>query len=299
MEASFKVVLVAFNNKEYYKAYSLIDKYIHNPSSIQIDNNKLKKLIEIRNNIAQHIQPIKGSVLGQTGLKNCYIFTNTMLEIGRNVHNPANSFAIGYKQISRVSKQCKISREADKFYIEDQGSTNGSFFNNSSLKIHQKVSITDKAQLTLGGGENTNSIAICQLEFKVLPEKSSSLIIQLNSDVSQLIDINDAKTVWGTMETDLVSRWVLLGKEVSLTIYNNRIELGHDAKQTDIIAYLIYQNGFYIRPAKPVNSCTVDSNNYLMINQQVIYDQMPIDESAVISLNGFEFSLLSLNSQTA
>jgi pSer/pThr/pTyr-binding forkhead associated (FHA) protein len=294
VEASFRLVLMAFKNKEYYKAYSLIDKYIHQPSSIRLDNNNLEKLIELRKKIDQYIQPIKGAVVGQGALANCYIFTASTLEVGRNVNNPANSFAIGYKQISRVGKQCRFLRENNNFYLEDQGSTNGSFFNNTQLITHKKVNVNEDSQLTLGGGSTANNIAICQLELKVLSKNSSALMMQLKCSVVQLVDLNSYKMAWTSMDTDLISRWILLGNEVSLSIHNDRIELGHDQDQVDIVAYLIYQNGFYIRPEKSIELGTTDNSKVLMINQQVVYDKMPINESAIISIAGFDFTLHSL-----
>jgi pSer/pThr/pTyr-binding forkhead associated (FHA) protein len=279
---------MAFKNKEYYKAYSLIDKYIHHPSSIRVDKNNLEKLIELRNKIEQYIQPIKGAVVGQGALANCYIFTATTLEVGRNVNNKANSFAIGYKQISRVGNQCRFSREKNKFYLEDQGSTNGSFFNNTQLMTQHKVNINEDSQLTLGGGSTLDNIPICQLELKVLSKNSSALMMQLKRSVVQLVDLD--KVAWTSMATDLISRWILLGKEVSLSIHNDRIELGHDQDQVDIVAYLVYQNGFYIRPEKSIDGDTTDNSKVLMINQQVVYDKMPINENAIISIAGLDFS---------
>jgi pSer/pThr/pTyr-binding forkhead associated (FHA) protein len=286
--ASFRLVLMAFKNKEYYKAYSLIDKYIHHPSSIRVDKNNLEKLIELRNKIEQYIQPIKGAVVGQGALANCYIFTATTLEVGRNVNNKANSFAIGYKQISRVGNQCRFSREKNKFYLEDQGGTNGSFFNNTQLMTQHKVNINEDSQLTLGGGSTLDNIPICQLELKVLSKNSSALMMQLKRSVVQLVDLD--KVAWTSMATDLISRWILLGKEVSLSIHNDRIELGHDQDQVDIVAYLVYQNGFYIRPEKSIDGDTTDNSKVLMINQQVVYDKMPINENAIISIAGLDFS---------
>lgn len=286
--ASFRLVLMAFKNKEYYKAYSLIDKYIHHPSSIRVDKNNLEKLIELRNKIEQYIQPIKGAVVGQGALANCYIFTATTLEVGRNVNNKANSFAICYKQISRVGNQCRFSREKNKFYLEDQGSTNGSFFNNTQLMTQHKVNINEDSQLTLGGGSTVDNIPICQLELKVLSKNSSALMMQLKRSVVQLVDLD--KVAWPSMATDLISRWILLGKEVSLSIHNDRIELGHDQDQVDIVAYLVYQNGFYIRPEKSIDGDTTDNSKVLMINQQVVYDKMPINENAIISIAGLDFS---------
>jgi pSer/pThr/pTyr-binding forkhead associated (FHA) protein len=279
---------MAFKNKEYYKAYSLIDKYIHHPSSIRVDKNNLEKLIELRNKIEQYIQPIKGAVVGQGALANCYIFTATTLEVGRNVNNKANSFAICYKQISRVGNQCRFSREKSKFYLEDQGSTNGSFFNNTQLMTQHKVNINEDSQLTLGGGSTVDNIPICQLELKVLSKNSSALMMQLKRSVVQLVDLD--KVAWPSMATDLISRWILLGKEVSLSIHNDRIELGHDQDQVDIVAYLVYQNGFYIRPEKSIDGDTTDNSKVLMINQQVVYDKMPINENAIISIAGLDFS---------
>ncbi len=298
VKATFKLALMAFENKEYYKAYSLIDKYINHPSLVGIHNNKLNKLIEIRTNIEQHIQPIKGAVVGQGALENCYVFSSTTLELGRDVIDRNHSFAIGYKPISRSGKQCMFSRKNNKFYLEDQGSTNGSFFNKTQLTAQQKVNINKDSQLSLGVGSITNNIPICQLDLKVTSENSSALMMQLNTSNVQLVDLENHKVAWPSMDTDLISRWILLGNEISLSINNDRIELGQDKEQADIIAYLLYKNGFYIRPEKSVNENTIDENNLIMINQQIVFDTMPINEDAIINLNGFKFSLHRLTQAT-
>ena len=91
------------------------------------------------------------------------------------------------------------------------------------------------------------------------------------------------------MDTDLTSRWILMGEEVSLSSNNGHIELGNDQAQQEVIAYLVYQNGFYIRPKQ-----LIKNNDLLLINGQVVYEKMPINEGAIISLNGLNFSLTSL-----
>lgn len=288
VKATFKLALTAFENKEYYKAYSLIDKYIHQSSSLGICDNQRQKIINIRTNIEQHIRPIKGAVLGQGALANHYIFTTTTLAVGRNDNGDENSFAIGYKNISRVGKQCIFSRNNNDFYIEDQGSTNGSLLNEVKLAAQEKVNITDNAQLTLGGGSHADSIAICQLDLKLASGSSPALIMKLNTSVAQLIDFNSYKTAWPSMKADFQSRWILLGKAVSLSTYKGKIELGLDKSQVKVMAYLIYQNGFYIRPCKSIKA------GEIMIDKQVVYDEMPIRVGAIISVNGLEFSLQQL-----
>jgi len=162
----------------------------------------------------------------------------------------------------------------NSFYLENQQSTNGSFFNKTQLTAQQKVIISEDAKLTLGAGKGTNKLSLCQLQLSVTSDTSPSLMMQLRTSPAQLVDSEYVKTAWPSMDIDLLSRWVLLGDEISLSINNDGIELGHDKDQANIVAYLIYQNGFYIRSKQGS-------------------DKMPIEKNAVISLNGFEFTLQS------
>ncbi len=296
IKATFKLAVQAFEDKAYYKAYSLIDKCIHHPSSIGLTNKKLIKLNEIRTKIEQHIHPIKGAVIGQGALAHYYLFNSVTLAVGRTIADPNNSFAIGYKQLSRSGKQCVFSCKNNNFYLENQQSTNGSFFNKTQLTSQQKVLINEDAQLTLGAGESAEKLSLCQLQLSVTSDTSPSLMMQLNTSPAQLVDSKYTKTAWPSMDIDLLSRWVLLGNEISLSINNDGIELGHNKNQANIVAYLIYQNGFYIRPKQnpdknSLNESNLDESKLVMINQQIVYDKMPIEKNAVISLNGFEFTL--------
>ncbi len=231
----------------------------------------------------QNPQAIKGTVIGLGALKNHYIFTSNNLALGRLADEPTTSFTIGYQQISRVGKQCLFSYENNNFYITEQGSTNGNILNNRPLATQQKTHIKQDSQLILGG-TNEADIAICQLALKVTPQPSTALIMQLNNNNHQFIDVKDITLSWPSMAKDLCSRWILLATEVSLGIDNDQIKLGCDKR--DVIAYLVYQNGFYIRPAE-----ITDESRQVMIDDNVIHSQMPICEHAVISLNGYEFSL--------
>ncbi|WP_057831424.1 FHA domain-containing protein [Colwellia sp. TT2012] len=256
-------------------------------------HNDVKKLAvnlntegaKLTNSIAfdENITPIQGAVIGQGALANCYIFTAGTLALGRLAIEPSTSFSIGYQQISRVGKQCLFSYQNNNFYLEEQGSTNGSIFNGIKLAAQQKVNINQASQLILGGA-NKGEIALCQLDIKVTVKECSALIMQLNNKGHEFINLDKTKLAWPSMAKDLSSRWVLLAKELSLSIDNGQIILGSDKKDT--IAYLVYQNGFYIRPAQPARG-----NVQIMINQKVIDNIMPITENAVISLNGYEFSL--------
>jgi len=256
-----------------------------------LDSALTQKLVITTNNnnntnFEQEGKAIKGAVIGLGALENYTIFTSNSVAFGRLLEESTTSFAIGYQQISRVGKQCLFSYENNHFYLQEQGSTNGSVFNNTPLSTQQKVSINQDSQLILGGSSKTN-IAICQLELKVTTSPSTALIMQLNNNNHSLLDLKNIVLSWPSMAKDLCSRWVLLAGEISLSIDNGQIKLG--CEQSDAIAYLVYQNGFYIKPAE-----MTDENRQVMLNQAVIDSIMPIDEKAVISLSGYEFSLQAL-----
>jgi len=238
-------------------------------------------------------QPLKGAVIGQGALENCYIFSSATLALGQISADPSNSFAIGYQQISRVGKQCLFSYENNQFYLEEQGSTNGSILDNIQLSAQQRITIKAASQLILGGAKK-GDLSLCQLSLKA---QSTSLVMQLNANVHQFVDLSNIKLAWPSMTKDLNSRWVLLAEEVSLSIDNGQIVLGCD--NNDTLAYLRYQEGFYIRPNALINQSELDEviTGEVMINQEIIQQTMPIDEDSIISLNGYEFSLKNVYTQ--
>jgi hypothetical protein len=255
----------------------------------------------IHEDIHKNTPPIKGAVIGQGALENCYIFTSSPLALGRLLDDATRSFAINYQQISRVGKQCLFHYENKQFYLEEQGSTNGSILNDSPLPVQEKIAITQDSTLLLGGA-NKGDLGLCQLSLTISKPGASALIMQLNNKLHQFIDLTKVKCEWPTMANDLNSRWILLAEEVSLSLDHGKIVFGCDKNET--LAYLCYQDGFYIRPniltktanthtknTNSINKETRDGVSLVMINQETIHQIMPITENAVVSLNGYAFSL--------
>jgi hypothetical protein len=256
------------------------------PNAVLTNDQEITKASNIIACINQKGEAIKGTVIGLGALENHIIFTSKSVTLGRFAEGSTTSFSINYQRISRVGKQCLFSYENNGFYLQDQGSINGSFFNNTLLSAQQKIHIHQDSQLILGGSNKTD-IAICELQLKVTTPPSNALIMQLDNNNHQLLNLKGLELSWPSMTKDLCYRWILLAEEISLSIDNGQIQLG--CVKSDAIAYLVYQDGFYIRPAN-----ITDETRQVMINQVVIHATMPIYEQAVISLDGYDFSLQTL-----
>jgi len=232
---------------------------------------------------------IKGPARGQGALENYYIFNENTLEVARNSNDATSSFAIDYQQISRLGQQCLFKYENNNFYVQDQGSTNGTVFNGVRLAHHQLALINKDCQLILGGGD-VEEIALCQLDITLAQRNDAktpdALIMHLNSTMHPFIELESTSITWPSIEHNLRCHWVLMKGKVSLSISNKKIVLG-DGK-SEILAYLVYQDGFYLEPVKSINS-------QVMVNQKFIFETMPICENSLISLNGLEFSMKSLS----
>jgi hypothetical protein len=295
-KSTLELAILAFENKEYYKAYSLVDSSIQRTSSMGSQHANLGKLKKLHRAIEKKIPAITRAIVGHGALKNHAIFPSSTVELGRNATNSEASFSIDYQHVSRIGKQCVFSREDSIFYLRDQGSTNGNTLNNTRLAPQQKMPIVNSSYLVLDNDINTDNIAICQLNLKVTTEQPPSLVMQLESHALQFIDFKHLTIEWPSFAKDMASCWVLLGEELPLSIDNGQLKLGCEKEDSKIFAYLIYQEGFYIRPSTIMSHPEIHEKNpkedrNLRVNQQVIYGRVPINEKAIISFNGYEFGL--------
>ena len=299
-----QLVLSAIEKKEFYKACSFIDSAIEHLSSQDVHkpSDYLTRFIELRQTTEKKIKPTKKAVVGKGALENYTIYTSPTLNLGRTNAKLTSSFNIGYQHLSRMGNQCRFVQQNNQFFIEDQGSTNGCIFNSTLLTTYQKSVITTDSELIMGVGANDNNIAVCKLDLKIATQQSkNALIMQLNPGTLKFLEQSALNSAWPSMEKDLSSRWVLLAEEslLAISIDKGKVELASTKTETTILAYLIYKNGFYIKPtrhsdAQNHNESITTKSNQLMIDGHLICNTIPINDTAIISINGYEFSLEAL-----
>lgn len=276
----------AIERLECYLAYSLIDQFLIGLTPDNIDNKTVTLLTTLRSEIDIMVLPLQGAVTGDNGLSGWHFFTDNKIEVGRKVDYPTKSFAIGYKRISRVGKQCELVRKGSEFYLTDQGSSNGCIYGDLPLTPQQAVKISDNKILVLGAGKAKNtSSAVCQVVFHQAPNSSNALILKLSNKSFQFIDDTNMSTAWPSMEDDIRSRWVLMGELLQIGIdQQGMLDVGC-IKGSESVVRLIYQEGFYLQPELG-NSMETE----IMIEQQPLYGKVPLQEGTCITIGNHKFS---------
>lgn len=276
----------ALQHQAYYQAYGLIDQYLCRLTPDACDSETVSLLAKLRADVDSKVTALRGSIIAQQELAGYQLFTENKLEIARKIADPINSFAIGYKRISRLGKQCKLVRKGNDFYVTDLGSSNGSIYGESLLLPHQAVRVTKGKNLVLGGGiiKNTNA-AVCQLELNLATHSSNALIVKLNKQPLQFIDDSSLAIAWPSLDADLASSWVLMGEILQIGIDGQgKLDLGC-LNNSEPLARLIYQNGFYLQPELNNNKET-----QLLIDQQPIYGKVPLQQNISIAIANRVFS---------
>ena len=287
-QSSIKKVKHAIAAKEYYLAYSLIDKQLKNKN---IKKSVVSKLGLLRKNLNEYIVHIQGNVVADKALAGTHFFTEKQVDLCQtksdqdllNINN--HQLSLGYKYLDDAGKQCQFIYKNNHFYLLDQGSKYGCQYNDTQLLQGRLVQVETNSRLFIAN-DISQALKACQLMLNLSQYDSSALVMSLNSSPLQFLDSNDLALVWPDWVLDLNKTWVMLGERLALgTQDKNIIDIGC-INGSEAIAYLSYDSGYFI---EPVNRKATK----LKMNSQEIYAKVPIDKNALISLDGCEFSLNS------
>lgn len=287
-KSAVKKVKQAITAKEYYLAYSLLDKQLKNKN---IKKSVVSELGLLRKNLNEYIVHIQGNVVADKALSGVHFFIDKQIDLCKvkadhdhlTINNHQLSF--GYQHLDEAGKQCQFIYKNNHFYLLGQGSKYGCQYNDNQLLQGRLVQIEADSRLLLANDIN-QELKACQLMLNLSQYDSSALIISFNSLPLQFLESNDLAIVWPDHELDLNKTWVMLGERLALgTQDKNIIDIGC-INGSEAIAYLSYDSGYFI---EPVNRKTPK----LKMNSQEIYAKVPIDKNALISLDGCEFSLNS------
>jgi hypothetical protein len=258
----------------------------------ELTPNLAAKITNLRDEINSQNKPIKGAVIGTLGLSSHFIFVDDKLELGRKITDFKQSFSINYQRISRVGKQCEFLRQSNRYFVKDQGSSNGTVLNGVPLFTNKLARLTDGSTVLVGGVINQPH-SLCQLDCKVIGDHSPALNITLSSHASALMNGFDTdkniKHAWPSMDVDFLTHWTLMSGEINLGLNKQgNIDLGC-VESGETLAKLIYDDGFYLAPV--IDATTKDSSIIeLLLNNQIVYSKMPLQKGFVASLNGCLFS---------
>ena len=285
-KSTIKKVKHAIAAKEYYLAYSLIDKQLKNKN---IKKSVVSELSLLRKKLDEYIVHIQGNIVADKALAGVHFFTDKQIDLckveAEHGHLNNHQLSFGYQHLDEAGKQCKFIYKNNHFYLLSQGSKYGCQYNDNELLQGRYTQVEANSRLFIAN-DISQELKACQLMLNLSQYDSSALIISLNSLPLQFLDSNDLALVWPDYELDLKKTWVMLGERLALgTQEKSIIDIGC-INGSEAIAYLSYDSGYFIEPIKSKIS-------KLKVNNQHIYTKVPIDKNALINLGGCEFSLNS------
>jgi hypothetical protein len=122
------------------------------------------------------------------------------LEIGRFNHASADQavqsssieFCVNHKALSRVGKHCKISARDHGFYIQDNGSTNGTYLQNQRLETSVLQQLVNGDIVRLGSNSELTAV-----KLKVRVDAGSTLMqLRVDKQLTHTLDVADLARVW-------------------------------------------------------------------------------------------------------
>jgi ABC-type multidrug transport system ATPase subunit len=131
------------------------------------------------------------------------IATNSMLILGRS--NEAGQLQIDHPSISR--KHLALYADDSGLYVEDLGSTNGSYLNGKKLIAGQRMAFREGDSLSLTPDQSS-----VLLQFSPFAESSSSSTPKKGKDISSLLATKKEVVIGRSSECDLVLEDVMVSR---------------------------------------------------------------------------------------
>ncbi|MFT6896682.1 MAG: tetratricopeptide (TPR) repeat protein [Paraglaciecola sp.] len=275
----------AFDSKQYYLAYSLIDGVL-SEFNLDVSSSEFVQLAALRGTIDAVCPPLTGTCVA-TGMLSGYAFYPCVqLECGRKPGDEHSSFGVGFKRNSRSGKQNAFIRQGRDFFVIDQGSSNGSYYGDQRLQTEQLVRVQDNNLLCTGSSPDTDSKGICQIKTQLAKQGSNALVLRLNATVFQFVDDTNINLAWPTIAEDLVKRWVMMGDVVHIGVDSHSdLDVGC-VNDSASVAKLIYDNGFYIAPG-----LSVTEGQNIRVNGHLLQGRVPVSAQQTITISGQSFSM--------
>jgi hypothetical protein len=220
---------------------------------------------------------LEHSAVGLGALHNIHFYNTNHLAIGRSSDRQLSTLILGYKRLSRGSKQNLLSRRGNDFFISDTGSSNGSWLNGQLLPEHTPVPLTNDSVVAMGGQRSPEQIGLCQLHIQLPVKSPGAVIIKLQRGLTVLLDKSMLATCWPTINADQHKVTILPGDALVMGLNNKG---GIDFACSDGIqpaAVLCFKAGLQIKPL---------ANHCLQIDGVEIVTQVPVACGAEVKLDG-------------
>jgi len=264
-----------------YAALSVVDHALLQIQQLSQFMDERQQLQQLRQQALARLLPLSKLVQLSTGAQHCTLYLSDNLLIARKALPDQPSLAIGYQRLSRPGKQNIICYQQGHFWLEDQGSSNGSWLDNLELSSGKAVMLGNEATLALGGERNPAKAGICQLRLSGGQKVAGALLVQMQQSNLSLLDQSEFSQSWASLLQDKDRQACLLAQQLALGVSNDQLDIGC-VQHSQPLAILSRQhdNQLYIEPVLNGQS------SQLSLNGQLVYGSIPVADAAGFSLNG-------------
>ena len=174
------------------------------------DGETRHRFQEARRTVEQRLF-FHGDVVAMAASGPVFIRIGESVHVGRSSRVRGASVSVGYKRVSRLGKQCRISYRSNAFLVTDLGSTNGTFLDDRLLEAGEALPLDlakGSAVLSFGGRRELANRQNCRLILQVVEGPAPALVVRLDAECASPADPN-VRENWPTLDEDSRTTWVL------------------------------------------------------------------------------------------
>jgi hypothetical protein len=230
---------------------------------------ELRKALERELLTAQDIELV-------TEARRSHLLPQRAVLIGRRSSEKPVDVAVNCRWFSRGERNLSLFCEGATWFLEDLGSTNGSFVQGRALKRGHPFPLPHGiTHVDIGKTKDKPGPVVVSLRR---PAKDpGAVVISLKAAIDT--DAELESDAWPSMKTDINRRWVVFREQIGISAAED-VALDVDGGEQGILAALRYQSGFWIVPS---------SRHRLFVDGVPFHEPVPLFPGATLSLGGTTF----------
>lgn len=191
------------------------------------------------------------------------LWLSDSLLIARKTVPEQASLALGYQRLSRPGKQNLLRYHDRSFWVEDQGSSNGSWLSSTASSLafselgSKAVAISQPVLLAMGGEKAAGRPGICQLRLSPGQQVPGALLVQLEHSSLSLLEQSAISESWHSLAQDAGQSGVLLAQQLALGLYNGELDIGCVAGSTPLAILSRSEGYLWLEPVLNADTSSV------------------------------------------
>ncbi len=232
------------------------------------------KITELRKALEQELLTAQDIEL-VTEARRTHLLPRRAVLIGRTSSEKPVDVAVNCRWFSRGERNLSLFCEGATWFLEDLGSTNGSFVQGSALKRGHPFPLPHgTTHVEIGKTKDKPGPVVVSLRR---PAKDPGAVVISLKYVGTSAELKS--DAWPSMKTDINRRWVVFREQIGISAAED-VALDVDGGEQGILAALRFQSGFWIVPS---------SRHSLHIDGVPFHEPVPLFPGATLSLGGTTF----------